>query len=51
MFSVIIGILLRSLKYQTTVSKAIISIFMVEREIIVCLADFHDTTPPTKVKT
>jgi len=30
---------------------AIIYASMVEREIIVCLADFHDTAPPAKVKT
>ena len=33
------------------VSKAIIYAFMVEREIIACLTDFHDIAPPTKVKT
>jgi len=33
------------------VSKAIISASMVDREIIDCLADFHDTAPPPKIKT
>ena len=33
------------------VSKAIISASMVDHEIIDYLADFHDTAPPSKVKT
>jgi len=42
---------LRNSTSLVAVSKKIIFASMVEREIIVCLADFHDIAPPVKVKT
>jgi len=42
---------LRNSASLVAVSKTIIYASMVEREIIVCLAYFHHTAPPAKVKT
>ena len=42
---------LRNSASLVALSKSIIYASIVEREIIVCLADFHDTAPPAKVKT
>ena len=41
---------LRNWASLVAISKTIISYSMIDREIIICLADFHDIVPLRKVK-